>query len=358
MGRIWIRGNDAVLCGAIAGGCRAFFGYPITPASEITQNALKFLPKLGGIAIQAESEVSAISMLYGAAATGSAAMTSTSGPGLSLMQEGLSYLAAARLPCVIVDIMRAGPGLGNISPEQTDFAMTVVGGGHGDYHMPVFAPNGPREMFEMTRDAFKVAFEYRTPVIILGDAFIGQMMELIDIDDAELIGAGFENDATSPSYKVGSDPKTHGNVVTSLELSPPKLKAKNDLRFAGYARMQEKLPRQELSPIKDADIIIVAYGIVSRVAREAVDMARKSGISVSLFRPQTLWPFPETALVSACKDSKAILCIELSRGQMKRELDRMLGPGRCELLSTDGGLLLTASMILEAIKRLNLEGLC
>ena len=236
--RAFMKGNDAIVAGALAAGCRAFFGYPITPASEIAHDAMQLFESAGALAIQAESEIAAIHMLYGAGATGTMAMPATSGPGLSLMQDGLSYMAAAQIPGVVVDIMRAGPGLGNIGPEQSDYAMIVRGGGHGEYHIPVLAPASAREMFDMTREAFRIAFEYRTPVCILADAFIGQMMESLDIPEmlpaaSDIASAQFPFEA-----RVDATPQTSGHIISTLDLIPESLAKKNDARFAHYDAMK------------------------------------------------------------------------------------------------------------------------
>ncbi len=349
MKRAFIKGNDAIICGALCAGCRAFFGYPITPASEIAHDAMLYLPAAGGIAIQAESEVAAINMLYGAGAAGTAAMTATSGPGFSLMQEGISYMAAARLPGVIVDIMRAGPGLGNIGAEQGDYFMAVHGGGHGHYHLVVYAPASVEEMFSMTRAAFLASFRFKTPACVLADAFIGQMMETIDLPD----DLPNENDVAQNRYPlenaVDGTEKTMGHVVSSLELVHARLHAKNDERFADYDEICKSLPEAEIDEQKQAEIVVVAFGICARIAHEAVQTARKSGLRVTMFRPKTLWPFPEKELISVSQNVHKILVVECNRGMMQEDIERFVGHERVVGLHTDGGLIPSVMDILDSM---------
>ena len=265
------KGNVAVMKGALLAGCRAFYGYPITPASEITEAAALFLPQVGGTFLQAESEVAAINMVYGAAAAGVRVMTASSGPGLSLMQEGISYIAGAELPCVIVDVMRGGPGLGNIAPEQSDYFAMVKGGGHGDYHNIVLAPASVQEMSELTTLAFDLADKYRNPVIVLADGFVGQMMEKLDLTYRE---------ATPPEkpWAVKGTPETRKNLVSSIFLEPDELEEHQRQMEAKYARAREEETRYEEYRTEDADVLLVGYGIVSRVLRSVVEEARRKGI--------------------------------------------------------------------------------
>lgn len=345
MKRAFMKGNDAVVCGALAAGCRAFFGYPITPASEIAHDAMSAIPNAGGIAIQAESEVAAINMLYGAGACGMPAMTATSGPGFSLMQEGVSYMAAARIPGVIVDIMRTGPGLGNIGPEQGDYVMAVHGGGHGDYCVPVFAPANVSEMFEMTRNAFRAAFEYRSPVIVLADAFIGQMMEIIDLPDA--LPAIDQTPAAMFPFEDAADGReqTCGHIVSSLELNAAVMAQKNKARFEAYRKM-EAIADAEYFPQNGAlDLLVVAYGICASVARAAVDDARTNRASVGFFKPKTLFPFDENAFSAIACRAQCILVVECSRGQFARDIERFAGRSKVCLLHRDGGIIPTREEI-------------
>jgi len=257
MAKQLIKGNEAIVKGAILGGCRAFYGYPITPASEIAEAAAFYLPQAGGVFLQAESEVAAINMVYGAASAGVRAMTASSGPGISLMQEGLSYLAGADLPCVVVDIMRGGPGLGNIAPEQGDYHQVVKCGGHGNYRTLVLAPSSVQEMFDLTQLAFRLADYYRNPVVVLADGYIGQMMEAVE----------FPPEVVRPPLKhwaVQGTPATRGNLVTSIYLEPDELEAHVQRLEAKYRRAEQLETRAELYHTDDAEIILVGYGIVAR----------------------------------------------------------------------------------------------
>ncbi len=339
--RAFLKGNDAVICAAIAAGCRAFFGYPITPASEIAHDAMAMLPKAGAVAIQAESEVSAINMLYGAASVGVKAMTATSGPGFSLMQEGISYMAAARLPGVIVNVMRAGPGLGNIGPEQADYFMATRGGGHGHYHTPVLAPANVSEMFSLTVRAFDVAFTYRTPVIVLADAFIGQVMETIDLPKTLTIPKPCD-------ASWAADPALPPNVISSLELDPSKREKQNDIRFKAYDEMMEKLPMFSLKHANAPKALCVAFGICARIA----DQVQHTRQDFDLFRPITLWPFPQTALREAAKNIQHILVIECNRGQMLEDVQRILPDKTLHFLGHDGGTIPTTQEIEAMMERL------
>jgi pyruvate/2-oxoacid:ferredoxin oxidoreductase alpha subunit len=307
------KGNVAVVKGAILAGCRAYYGYPITPASEIAESAALYLPQVGGTFIQAESEVAAINMVYGAAAAGIRVMTASSGPGLSLMQEGISYLAGSELPCVIVDVVRGGPGLGNIAPEQSDYFAMVKGGGHGNYRNLVVAPASVQEMAELTMLAFDLADKYRNPVVVLADGFVGQMMEPLDLEYHEF---------TLPEklWAVKGTPETRANLINSIYLEPDELEEHQRQMEAKYIRAQQEEPRHELYMTDDADVLVVGFGIVSRVLRSSVEEARKEGLRAGLFRPITLWPFPSKALAEAASRVQKVLVIELSNGQMVQDV--------------------------------------
>ncbi len=311
------KGNVAVMKGAVLAGCRAFYGYPITPASEITEAASLFLPQVGGTFLQAESEVAAINMVYGAAAAGVRVMTASSGPGLSLMQEGISYLAGAELPCVIVDVMRAGPGLGNIAPEQSDYFAMVKGGGHGNYRNIVLAPASVQEMAELTMLAFDLADKYRNPAIVLTDAFVGQMMEKLDLKyrDVEL---------PEKTWAVKGTPETRKNLVSSIFLEPDVLEEHQRQMEAKYTLAQREA-RSEEYRTEDADVLLVSFGIVSRVLRSVVEQMRRNGLKVGLFRPITLWPFPSPELKEASAHAGRVLVVELSNGQMVEDVRLTLG---------------------------------
>jgi 2-oxoisovalerate ferredoxin oxidoreductase alpha subunit len=312
------KGNVAVIKGAVLAGCRAYYGYPITPASEIAEAAALYLPQVGGTFLQAESEVAAINMVYGASSAGVRVMSASSGPGLSLMQEGISYLAGAELPCVIVDVVRGGPGLGNIAPEQSDYFAMVKGGGHGNYRNIVLAPASVQEMADLTALAFELADRYRNPAIVLTDGFVGQMMEPIEIEDRE---------ATIPEkpWAVRGTRETRENLVTSIFLEPDELEAHQRNLEGKYRLAQEREPRHELYHADDAEILLVGFGIVSRVLRSAVETARRDGARLGLFRPITLWPFPATALRQAAAHVEKVLVVELSNGQMLEDVRLTLG---------------------------------
>src|SRR5215472_4464778 len=269
------KGNVAIVKGAILAGCRSFYGYPITPASEIAEAAALYIPQVGGTFLQAESEVAAINMVYGAAAAGARVMTASSGPGLSLMQEGISYIAGAELPCVIVDIVRGGPGLGNIAPEQSDYFAMVKGGGHGNYRNIVLAPASVQEMADLTILAFELADKYRNPAVILADGFIGQMMEPLDLEDRDFR-------APEKPWAVQGTAETRKNLVSSIFLEPDDLEEHQRKLEVKYARAQELEPRWELYDTDDADILLVGYGITSRILRSTVEAARAQGIRAGL----------------------------------------------------------------------------
>lgn len=307
------KGNVAVIKGAVLAGCRAYFGYPITPASEVAEAAALYLPEVGGTFIQAESETASINMVYGAASAGIRVMTASSGPGLSLMQEGISYLAGAELPCVIVDVMRGGPGLGNIAPEQSDYFAMVKGGGHGNYRNFVVAPASVQEMADLTILAFELADKYRNPAIVLTDGFVGQMMEPLDLAYREI-------SALEKPWAVKGTAETRKNMVSSIYLEPDELEEHQRRMEAKYIRAQEVESRCEEYCTEDAELIVVGYGIVSRVLRSAVDEARKQGIKVGLFRPITLWPFPTSQLQATALQAEGVLTVELSNGQMLEDV--------------------------------------
>ncbi|MGA3210970.1 MAG: 3-methyl-2-oxobutanoate dehydrogenase subunit VorB [Terriglobales bacterium] len=307
------KGNVAIVKGAVLAGCRAYYGYPITPASEIAEYAALYLPQVGGTFVQAESEVSSINMVYGAAATGQRAMTASSSPGMSLMQEGISYLAGSELPCVIADVMRGGPGLGNIAPEQSDYFQVVKGGGHGCYHNIVVAPASVQEMCDLTILAFDLADKYRNPAIVLCDGFVGQMMEPLEIADHEI-------QPPAKPWAVKGTAETRENYITSIFLEPDALEAHVRKLQAKYDACQAAETRWEFYRAEDAEILLVGYGIVSRVLRSVVDLARTQGIKAGLFRPITLWPFASSALAQAAEVCRSMMVVELSTGQMVEDV--------------------------------------
>ncbi len=311
--RQFCKGNVAVIKGAVLAGCRAYYGYPITPASEVAEAAALYLPEVGGTFIQAESETASINMVYGAASAGVRVMTASSGPGLSLMQEGISYLAGAELPCVIVDVMRGGPGLGNIAPEQSDYFAMVKGGGHGNYRNLVVAPASVQEMADLTILAFDLADKYRNPAIVLTDGFVGQMMEPLDLEYREIA-------APAKPWAVQGTAETRKNLISSIYLEPDELEQHQRKLEAKYIRARQTESRCEEYRTEDAELILVGYGIVSRVLRSTVDEARRQGIKAGLFRPITLWPFPEKQLEAAALRAEKVMVVELSNGQMLEDV--------------------------------------
>ena len=315
------KGNVAVIKGAVLAGCRAYYGYPITPASEVAEAAALYFPEVGGTFVQAESETASINMVYGAASAGVRVMTASSGPGLSLMQEGISYLAGAELPCVIVDVMRGGPGLGNIAPEQSDYFAMVKGGGHGNYRNLVVAPASVQEMADLTILAFELADRYRNPAIVLADGFVGQMMEPLDLEYREIL-------SPQKPWAVKGTAGTRQNMISSIFLEADDLEEHQRRMEAKYVRAQQAETRWEEYGTEDAELIVVGYGIVSRVLRSAVDEARRQGMKVGLFRPITLWPFPSKELAARAQTAEKILVVELSNGQMVEDVRLALNGAR------------------------------
>jgi 2-oxoisovalerate ferredoxin oxidoreductase alpha subunit len=307
------KGNVAVMKGAVLAGCNAYYGYPITPASELAEAAAEYLPQVGGTFVQAESEVAAINMVYGAASTGQRVMTASSGPGLSLMQEGMSYLAGSELPCVVVDVVRGGPGLGNIAPEQSDYFCVVKGGGHGNYKNLVLAPASVQEMADLTMLAFELADRYRNPAVVLTDGFIGQMMEPLQLDGKEI-------PQPEKPWAVRGTAETRKNLISSIYLDPDELEAHVLKLDAKYKKAAEVESRHEGYNAENPEVLLVGYGITSRVLRSVVDMVRKDGLRAGLFRPITLWPFPAEALRKAARRAQMVLVVEMSTGQMVEDV--------------------------------------
>ena len=346
-----VKGNEAVVVGALYAGCDAFFGYPITPASEVAHAAAAWFPALGRVFVQAECETASINMVYGAAAAGKRAMTATSGPGMSLMQEGLSYLAAAELPAVVVNIQRAGPGLGNVYPEQADYNQAVKGGGHGSYHAIVLAPASVQEMCDLTRHAFQLAFQYRTPVIVLADAVQGQMMETLSIPSSEI-----PPPAGVTSWAVQGTVETRGNLITSIYLNAGELERRNIELQAKYASMQVEAAC-ETYRADDADILFAAYGTSSRVARTAVDLLRARGVRAGLFRPLTLYPFPRDELCRRVRN-RTLIVVEMSCGQFRDDVVFQLALGLgtvppVHLVNRMGGVLISVDEVLQSVERVS-----
>jgi len=344
-----LKGNEAVVRGAVAAGCKAYFGYPITPASEIAESASLLLPESGGVFIPAESEIGAIQMVFGASSAGVRAMTASSGPGISLMQEGISYMAGASLPGVIVDVQRAGPGLGNLGVEQGDYHMLVKGGGHGSYRTPVFAPNSVQEMCDLTIHAFEVADRYRNPAIVLADGALGQMMEPIEIPKTA------PNEPEKPWAVVG-DAATRKNLITSIYLEHEKQEILITKLEQKYAEMEEKEVLWQEVYTEDAELLIVAFGISSRIARAAVELCRADGVRVGLLRPISLYPFPAKRLRQLAGKAYAVLVLELSSGQLIEDVRLYVsGITPVSLLRRTGGMMPTAEDVVQALKKMEKE---
>lgn len=346
--KVLMKGNEAIGEAAIRAGCRHFFGYPITPQTELSAYLSKKMPKVGGLFMQAESEVAAINMVYGAAGAGVRAMTSSSSPGISLKAEGISYIAGADLPCVVVNIMRAGPGLGGILPAQGDYFQATKGGGHGDYRMIVLAPASIQEVVDLTGKAFDMADHYRMPVMILGDGMLGQMMEPIEFPDTisqELTNK--EEWATT-----GTKGKRKRNIINSLDTNPDTLEIKNNERYKKYELITETEQRAEAENTEDADLIMVAYGTCARIAKAVMETAREEGLKVGLVRPITLWPFPDKTISAAAKNAKAMLSIEMSQGQMVEDVKLYSGTTPTYFYGRNGGMVPEPDDILAEVKKI------
>jgi pyruvate/2-oxoacid:ferredoxin oxidoreductase alpha subunit len=340
-----IKGNEAVVKAALLAGCRAYYGYPITPASEIVEMAALYLPAVGGVFVQAESEVAAINMLYGGAAAGVRAMTASSGPGISLMQEGFSYLAGAELPCVIIDMMRGGPGLGSIGPEQGDYFQIVKGGGHGCYRNLVLAPASVQELVDLTMLAFDLADRYRNPVVVLADGSIGQMMEPVSFPEPRPVPA-------APGWAVLGTEATRQNLVNSIFLEPDVLERHIRALEAKYREAERSEPRWEAWNVENADIVLVGYGMVARVLRGVVEAARHRGIRAGLLRPITLYPFPTQAIRALAGTAQTFAVVEMSTGQLVEDV-RLALEGRrpVEFYSRLGGNIPTVEEVLQFVER-------
>ena len=342
--KVLMKGNEAIAEAAIIAGCRHYFGYPITPQTEIAAYMAKRMPKIGGTFLQAESELAAINMVYGAAAAGKRAMTSSSSPGISLKSEGISYLAGSDLPALIVNAQRGGPGLGGIQPSQSDYFQATRGGGHGDYHMIVLTPASVQEMAELTIKGFDLADQYRTPVMILADGTTGQMMEPVSFDFA------VQEAPVKPWATTGTDMKRTHNVVNSLYLQAADLEQRNLERFARYEEIQKNEPMYEEYMTEDADIILAAFGIASRVCKNAIKKARREGLKVGLIRPITVWPFPVKPFEKAVQHCSAIISVELSMGQMIEDV-KLASGGKVPvtLCNRVGGIIPEPEEVLETI---------
>lgn len=340
-------GNEAMAEAAICAGCRSYFGYPITPQNELLEYMSAHLPAAGGVFIQAESEIAAINMCYGASAAGVRTMTSSSSPGISLKMEGISYIAGADLPCVVINVVRGGPGLGNIAPAQGDYFQATKGGGHGDYHMIVLAPSTIPESIELVMLAFDLADKYRTPVMILADGMLGQMMEPVVLP-------GHIDPATLPAkpWAITGARGRQPNIITSFYLDPAELNEMDVKREARYRQMVENEVRYEEYQTADATVVVAAFGSVARIARTAVQMAREEGIKLGMLRPISLWPFPYEPLRALSRRVDVILTAEMNAGQMVEDV-RLAVAERAEtpFYGELGGLVPSPASILREVKR-------
>ncbi|MDA8211999.1 MAG: 3-methyl-2-oxobutanoate dehydrogenase subunit VorB [Clostridia bacterium] len=346
MAKILMKGNEAVGEAAVMAGCRYFFGYPITPQSELPHYMVKRLAEVGGVFLQAESEIGAVNMSFGAAGSGARVMTSSSSPGISLKQEGISYLAGAELPVVIVNIMRGGPGLGNIQPTQSDYFQATKGGGHGDYNLIVLAPASVQEIVDLTIDAFDLADKYRNPVMILGDGVLGQMMEPVEIREVQV---NVPEKTWATTGAKGRKP----NLINSLYIVAERCEEHNLRLQAKFKQMAKDNIRYEDYLADDAEILLVAYGTSARIAKGAIDRAREQGIKVGLVRPISLWPFPYEHLAEVAQKVKSVLVVEMSAGQMIEDVRLALnGSKPVDFYGRLGGMLPVTSEILREIEKL------
>ncbi len=346
--KVLMKGNEAIAEAAILCGCRHYYGYPITPQTEVAAYMAKRMPKIGGVFLQAESEIAAVNMVIGTAAAGCRVMTSSSSPGISLKSEGLSYMAGCDLPALIVNVQRGGPGLGGIQPSQSDYFQATRGGGHGDYHMIVLAPASVQEMVDMTVKGFALADKYRMPCMLLADGTMGQMMEPVSLDITA------PENVEKPWAVTGTGCKRPHNVVNSLSLNSEELEQWNFERFKRYETLAENETMYEEYLMDDAEICVVAFGIASRVSKNAIDAARAKGVKVGMIRPITLYPFPKAPLLKAAEHCKSFISVELSMGQMIQDVELAI---RCKrpvtLCNRVGGLIPTPEEVLASILKAN-----
>ena len=347
--KVLMKGNEAIAEAAIAAGCRHFFGYPITPQTEVAAYMSKRMPKVNGVYLQAESEVASINMVLGAAAAGVRVMTSTSSPGVSLMAEGISYIAGSDVPALIINVQRGGPGLGGIQPSQADYYQATKSTAHGDFHMIVFAPSTVQETVDLVAKAFDLGDKYRMPVMILSDGMLGQMMEPVELPEPREV----DNDSKEWAACGHKNQRKH-NVVNSLYIDPATLEDLVKKRFERYAQVQADEQMVEEYLVDDADIVIVAYGASARVSRSAVDMARKNGIKAGLIRPITLWPFPVDAIAKAAEHVPKFLTVEMSMGQMVDDVRLAVKCARpVEFYGRTGGMIPTPMEVYNKLVEMN-----
>jgi 2-oxoglutarate ferredoxin oxidoreductase subunit alpha len=351
MGQVKLmKGNEAFAEAAIRAGCDAYFGYPITPQSEVIEYLAAQEPhkRTGMVLLQAESEVAAINMVYGAAGTGKRALTSSSSPGISLKQEGISYMAGAELPCLILNVMRGGPGLGTIGPSQSDYFQATKGGGHGDYRVIVLAPSSVQEMADFAKLGFELAFKYRNPVLILSDGAIGQMMEKVELFEQQPRLTSFDQTWTT----TGKTPDRERNIITSLNLDPSRMERHNQDLQAKFRKMQENEVRYEKIDCDDAEYLIVAYGSCARICQKSVKLARQKGIKLGLLRPITLFPFPAEPIRELTGKIKGILTVELSSGQMVEDVRLTVnGKVKVEFYGRMGGMTPSPDDVLAVLEK-------
>ncbi len=349
--KVLMKGNEAIAEAAIIAGCRHYFGYPITPQTEVAAYMAKKMPKIGGCFLQAESEIAAINMVYGVSSAGKRVMTSSSSPGISLKGEGLSYLAGSDLPALVVNVQRGGPGLGGIQPSQSDYFQATRGGGHGDYHMIVLAPASVQEMAELTVKGFDLADKYRMTSMILADGTMGQMMEPVSLD------FDIKPAPEKPWATTGTKLEREHNIVNSLSLVPEELEMLNIKRYERYKIVEESETMYEEYMVDDADIVIAAFGIAARVSKNAVNEARKQGIKAGLIRPITLWPFPKAPFEKAVEHANAFISVELSMGQMIEDVKLATS---CKvpvtLCNRVGGMIPSPEQVLKSIIEVNNGG--
>ncbi len=346
--KVLMKGNEAIAEAAIRAGCRHYFGYPITPQTELAAYMAKRMPmpEINGVFLQAESEIAAINMVYGVSATGKRVMTSSSSPGVSLKQEGISYIAGADLPALIVNVQRGGPGLGGIQPSQSDYFQATKGGGHGDYHLIVLTPASVQEMADLTGLAFELADKYRMPAMLLADGTMGQMMEPVELPETE------PKKYDKPWALTGTKGEREHNIVNSLYLVPEKLETTNLERYERYKLVEENEVRYEEYMTEDADVVVVAFGIAARVSKNAVVEARKQGIKAGLIRPITVWPFPKAPIAKAAETAKAFVSVELSMGQMIEDIRLAMDCKKpVYLCNRVGGMIPSPEEVLESIKK-------
>ncbi len=347
--KVLVKGNEAFAEAAIMAGCRYFFGYPITPQTEISAYMAKRMPKIGGVFLQAESEVSAANMVYGAAGAGARVMTSSSSPGISLKAEAVSYMAGADLPCVVINVVRAGPGLGGIQPAQSDYFQATKGHGHGDYRLIVLAPSSVQEIVDMTKEAFDLADIYRMPVMLLADGMLGQMMEPVVFEQKESTRKIPEKTWAT----TGTELKREHNIINSLYIQPNELEKLVLERYEKYKVIEEKETKYETYLTDDAEFILTGYGSVARICKNAVDELRAQGIKAGLIRPITLWPFPSDAYLKHTENAKAILSVEMSMGQMVEDV-RLAVNGKLPVhfFGRTGGNIPYPNEIIDAVKKI------